>query len=239
MNRSNKKFKPVGVVLHETATQGATAQNEFSYFNNNKVGASAHGFIDWNEDVQTIPWDEKGWHAKEPANSMFIGIEMCRPKDNDPQKKDKMIATYNASVDAFARLFFYVLKINKITLYTKLLGLGQLTGIGLSNEVPGLMPTRDWKLKNLGEECQPGRGRIQGWPHSLIHRQLRGRTPGRTAHASRRDVLCHLRHGPDSHRRPAFRLDDREGGRIAAAGTRPCRQSRGAHGRERTPPQGD
>lgn len=115
MNRSNKKFKPVGVVLHETATQGATAQNEFSYFNNNKVGASAHGFIDWNEDVQTIPWDEKGWHAKEPANSMFIGIEMCRPKDSDPQKKDKMIATYNASVDAFARLFFYVLKINTIT----------------------------------------------------------------------------------------------------------------------------
>jgi len=45
MNRSNKPFTPIGVVLHETATPGATAKNEFNYFNNNKVGASAHGFI--------------------------------------------------------------------------------------------------------------------------------------------------------------------------------------------------
>jgi penicillin-binding protein 2 len=48
------------------------------------------------------------------------------------------------------------LGIDKMALYAKLLGLGQLTGIGLSNEVPGLMPSRDWKLKNLGEEWQPG-----------------------------------------------------------------------------------
>lgn len=114
MNRSNKKFKPVGVVLHETATPGATAQNEFNYFNTGKRGASAHGFIDWIEDIQTIPWDEKGWHAKEPANSMFIGIEMCRPK-NDAQKHKRMIVTYEASVDAVARLFKWVLKLDKVT----------------------------------------------------------------------------------------------------------------------------
>lgn len=114
-NRSNKKFKPVGVVLHETATPGATAQNEFNYFNTGKRGASAHGFVDWKEDVQTIPWTEKGWHAKEPANSMFIGIEMCRPKNDDPVKLDKMKITYQASVDAVARLFFYVLEIDQVT----------------------------------------------------------------------------------------------------------------------------
>ena len=115
MNRSNKQFKPVGIVLHETATPGATAQNEYNYFNTGKRGASAHGFIDWVEDIQTIPWMEKGWHAKEPANSLFIGIEMCRPENNDPQKIDKMIVTYLASVNAIARLFFYVLKIKKVT----------------------------------------------------------------------------------------------------------------------------
>lgn len=114
-NRSYKSIKPIGVVLHETATQGATAQNEFNYFNNNDVYASAHGFIDWIEDVQLIPWDEKAWHAKEPANTMFIGIEMCRPKDNDPNKIEKMTIVYNASVQAVARIFKYILKINVIT----------------------------------------------------------------------------------------------------------------------------
>lgn len=115
MNRSNRKFKPTGIVLHETATQGATAQNEFNYFDKNKVGASAHGFIDWVEDLQFIPWDEKAWHACEPANSLFLGIEMCRPKDNDPKKKEKMLITYTATVEAFARLYKWVLKIDKIT----------------------------------------------------------------------------------------------------------------------------
>lgn len=115
MNRSNKKFKPVGVVLHETATPGATAQAEFNYFNNGKRGASAHGFIDWIEDLQTIPFDEKGWHAKEPANSMFIGIEMCRPCNNDPKRAERMKIIYEASVDAVARIFYYVLSIGDVT----------------------------------------------------------------------------------------------------------------------------
>jgi len=115
MNRSNKPFTPIGVVLHETATPGATAKNEFNYFNNNKVGASAHGFTDWIEDIQTMPWNEKGWHAKEPANSKFIGIEMCRPKNDDPNKIEKMKLTYQCTVEAFARLFKYILKIDTVT----------------------------------------------------------------------------------------------------------------------------
>jgi len=115
MNRSSKKLNAVGMVLHETATQGATAQNEFNYFNKNKVGASAHAFVDWNESVQFIPWDEQAWHAKNPANQMFIGVEMCRPKDSDPKKLEKMNIVYNASIEDFARVFKYILNINKIT----------------------------------------------------------------------------------------------------------------------------
>jgi N-acetylmuramoyl-L-alanine amidase CwlA len=112
MNRSYKKFKPVGVVLHETATPGATASAEFKYFNSAARGASAHAFVDWTETIQMIPWDEAAWHAKEPANSQFIGIEMCRPKIHDTEKFE---IVYNEAVALFSRLFFIVLKINKIS----------------------------------------------------------------------------------------------------------------------------
>lgn len=76
-NRSYELLVPVGIVLHETATPGATAQNEFLYFNGGDRGASAHGFVDWNGYIQTIPYDEVAWHAGYTANHKYIGIEMC------------------------------------------------------------------------------------------------------------------------------------------------------------------
>lgn len=114
-NVSKQKIKASGVVLHETATPGATAAMEVKAFNSHDWRASAHAFIDWAEDVQTLPWETKGWHAKEPANSLFVGVEMCRPRNDDPLKIDRMVATYLASVNAVARVFFYVLKINNVT----------------------------------------------------------------------------------------------------------------------------
>ena len=56
-NRPRTKLSPKGIVLHETATPGASAENEYKYFNNNNVGASAHGFVDWNGYIQTIPYN--------------------------------------------------------------------------------------------------------------------------------------------------------------------------------------
>ena len=76
-NRSYELLVPIGIVLHETATPGATAQNEFLYFNGGDRGASAHGFVDWNGYIQTIPYDEVAWHAGYTANHKYIGIEMC------------------------------------------------------------------------------------------------------------------------------------------------------------------
>lgn len=76
-NRSHELLVPIGIVLHETATPGATAENEFSYFNTGNRGASAHGFVDWNGYIQTIPYDEVAWHAGYTANHKYIGIEMC------------------------------------------------------------------------------------------------------------------------------------------------------------------
>lgn len=115
-NRSHKKFKPMGLALHETATPGAPALNEYKYFNNNKgLKKSAHAFIDWTEDLQLIPWDEMAWHAKPQGNKRYIGIEMCRPKADDPKRLEKMLITYEATVDAFARVMHYVLKIKTVT----------------------------------------------------------------------------------------------------------------------------
>lgn len=64
------------------------------------------------------------------------------------------------AIEASCDVFFYkmgiALGIDKIAKYAKALGLGQKTGISLPNEVPGLIPTEEWKKKTLGEEWQPG-----------------------------------------------------------------------------------
>ena len=40
-NRSGSRLNPKGVVVHETATPGATAEREYQYFNGGDRGASA------------------------------------------------------------------------------------------------------------------------------------------------------------------------------------------------------
>lgn len=79
---------------------------------------------------------------------------------HDHQKSGHGNIVITEAIERSSNVFFYkmgiALGIDKIALYSKLLGLGEMTGIGLSNEVPGLIPTREWKLKNLGEEWQPG-----------------------------------------------------------------------------------
>lgn len=69
------------------------------------------------------------------------------------------ITVYDA-IERSANIFFYkmgiALGIDRIASYAKLFGLGGRTGIELNNEVPGLIPTSEWKLKTLGEEWQPG-----------------------------------------------------------------------------------
>ncbi|MES2767542.1 MAG: penicillin-binding protein 2 [Bdellovibrionota bacterium] len=57
-------------------------------------------------------------------------------------------------------VFFYkmglALGIDKLASYARALGLGKKTGINLVNEVPGLVPSTEWKKKTFGEEWQPG-----------------------------------------------------------------------------------
>lgn len=111
-NRSYIPLKPTGAVLHETANAGATAENHYKYFNDKYRGASAHAFVDWVKTIQLIPWEERAWHVGPTANKKFIGIEMCRPAKKNP---GQFKIVYDETVQLFARLFFYVLKIDKVT----------------------------------------------------------------------------------------------------------------------------
>ena len=101
-NRSGSRLSPKGVVVHETATPGATAEREYQYFNSADRGASAHAFVDWEDVIQTIPYDEVAWHAGPTANSRYIGIELCRPSGHDPEKFGRV---WNNAVSLFADLF--------------------------------------------------------------------------------------------------------------------------------------
>lgn len=64
------------------------------------------------------------------------------------------------AIERSSNIFFYKmgisLGIDRIAAYAKLLGLGAKTNITLAHELPGLIPTSEWKLKKLGEEWQPG-----------------------------------------------------------------------------------
>ncbi len=69
------------------------------------------------------------------------------------------VTIYDA-LERSSNVFFYkmgiALGIDRIATYARGLGLGTRTGIELNNEVPGLMPSTEWKLKTIGEEWQPG-----------------------------------------------------------------------------------
>jgi penicillin-binding protein 2 len=58
-------------------------------------------------------------------------------------------------------IFFYrtAMKLNSVDLiakWAKHLGFGKLTGINLEREVPGLVPTEEWKRKRFNQEWNPG-----------------------------------------------------------------------------------
>ncbi|KKB72499.1 N-acetylmuramoyl-L-alanine amidase CwlL [Bacillus glycinifermentans] len=85
-----------GIVMHYTATPGASALNERNYFNGTCIAAkryaSAHYFVDRKEAQLIIPENEVAYHAHENngcyvsflkpnANKTAIGVEMCVEKD--------------------------------------------------------------------------------------------------------------------------------------------------------------
>lgn len=111
-NRPKEPLNAKGMVVHETATPNATAENEQKYFANGAGGrqASVHGFVDYDSILKTIPFNEVAWHAGSTANHNYIGIELCHFDD-----EAKFNETYKRAVWLFADTFVNYLKITTIT----------------------------------------------------------------------------------------------------------------------------
>jgi penicillin-binding protein 2 len=67
-----------------------------------------------------------------------------------------VVQALERSCDVFFYKLGLSLGIDKMAEYARALGLGTRTGINLVNEVPGLVPTTEWKKKTFGEDWQPG-----------------------------------------------------------------------------------
>ena len=77
------------LVIHYTANNGDTVQNNLDYFSRNAVGTSAHYFVDENGYGQSVKDQDTAWHCganqyKHPdcRNANSIGIELCSKKDS-------------------------------------------------------------------------------------------------------------------------------------------------------------
>lgn len=71
--------KPEGIVIHETADPGASAQDEAIYFNREwgKIYAYVHAFADHKQVIQMMTPNYGVWGAGPMANSRFVQIELC------------------------------------------------------------------------------------------------------------------------------------------------------------------
>jgi N-acetylmuramoyl-L-alanine amidase CwlA len=111
-------IKPVGVVLHSTATPGATDEAEYKYFNSANRSASAHTFIDWDSITELVYVEpgkvERAWHAGKTANDSYIGVELCEPSGNSLDSS-AFNEVWDRAVWYFAHLFIDILGVTAVT----------------------------------------------------------------------------------------------------------------------------
>ena len=119
-------------------------------------------------------------------------------------------------------VFFYTLAeklgIDRIAKYATDFGLGQKTGIDLPNEVSGVMPSEEWKIKNFkqkwfaGETISVGIGQGASGDHSGAvaagnQRDLDGRPHGRAARHQSNRCSARLRRSCALHRSEEVPID--------------------------------
>lgn len=79
---------------------------------------------------------------------------------HDHTKEGQGYITVAQAIEQSSNVFFYkqgiALGVDEIAKYAKAMGLGALTGIDLKNEIPGLIPTTEWKKQNRGEKWHEG-----------------------------------------------------------------------------------
>jgi len=91
------------IVIHYTANLGDTAKNNADYFARERVGASAHYFVDENEVWQSVAPYFAAWHCggdlqgsgghtfhKKCTNTNSIGVEICMLTKNAVIWKDSI-----------------------------------------------------------------------------------------------------------------------------------------------------
>lgn len=70
------------------------------------------------------------------------------------------LVNVSTALETSSNVFFYKLavglNIDIMAKFARAFGLGAKTNVGIDHETPGLVPSRDWKLKNRGEEWQKG-----------------------------------------------------------------------------------
>ena len=97
---------PEGIVIHETATPGASAYNEAIYFNREWMNmySYVHAFVDSKQVIQMMTPNYGVWGAGAIANNRFIQIELCRENtrnkfaksvNNDAIYAAKLLHRYN------------------------------------------------------------------------------------------------------------------------------------------------
>lgn len=67
-----------------------------------------------------------------------------------------VVQALEQSCDVFFYKMGLALGIDRMAKYARTFGFGRKTGIHMVNEVPGLVPTEEWKQKTYGEAWQPG-----------------------------------------------------------------------------------
>ena len=99
------------IVMHYTANDGDTDENNGKYFANNSVDASAHYFVDGDSVTQSVPDNYVAWHCgantyKHPKcrNSNSIGVELC------DERRDGTIYPTNNTIANALELVEYLMK---------------------------------------------------------------------------------------------------------------------------------
>ena len=104
-NFAHGRAQPIQfLVIHYTANNGDTVQNNLDYFAGNAVGASAHYFVDENGYGQSVKDADTAWHCGASSyrheacrNANSIGMELCSSKDSKGNYYFMDQTVYNAA----------------------------------------------------------------------------------------------------------------------------------------------
>lgn len=77
----------VGGIQHSTGNGEDSDEGNFQYFNSGNRGANAHFFLDADSITQTVETNTVAYHARNPANSLMWGCEMCETRNLEKFKE--------------------------------------------------------------------------------------------------------------------------------------------------------